>query len=254
MAIVTQIGSLPYDSVEKAVEYSLRHDIPFLPELTKLGDAMTSYIQNPGKLSCLDEFKRHSYDIVKVQCIGPATLLFAEFEDEKGIKWQYNEEEAKLQICTHLNAILSGLNAKETIVFLDEPALGQSGINYESIWEEIFSYINEAKGINVLKGIHFCQLTDFDRLFKANIDIISFDASLYDITIYPKYLDFRQKKGRIAWGISHIEDIADFHKGDLITMPCGISGMNRETGKPYTEDECEKALEMLVKAKGKYIF
>ena len=38
--IVTQVGSLPYDDVDKAVEYSLRHDIPFLPELPKLGDAM----------------------------------------------------------------------------------------------------------------------------------------------------------------------------------------------------------------------
>ena len=59
MAIVTQIGSLPYDSVEKAVEYSLRHDIPFLPELPLLGDSMIKYINTPGKLSCLSEFKKH---------------------------------------------------------------------------------------------------------------------------------------------------------------------------------------------------
>ncbi|MFH1065606.1 MAG: hypothetical protein V1734_03835 [Nanoarchaeota archaeon] len=47
MAIVTQIGSLPYDSVEKAVAYSLKHDIPFLPELPKLGDSMIQYIRIP---------------------------------------------------------------------------------------------------------------------------------------------------------------------------------------------------------------
>ena len=28
--MITQIGSLPYDDVERAVEYSLQHDIPFL--------------------------------------------------------------------------------------------------------------------------------------------------------------------------------------------------------------------------------
>ena len=45
--IVTQVGSLPYDDVDKAVEYSLLHDIPFLPELPKLGDAMLDYIEKP---------------------------------------------------------------------------------------------------------------------------------------------------------------------------------------------------------------
>ncbi|HII15409.1 MAG TPA: hypothetical protein HA362_03780 [Nanoarchaeota archaeon] len=249
MPITTQIGSLPYCSAGKAVEYSLRHGIPFLPELPGLGDSMLSYIQNPGKLSCLSEFKKHTYGTVKVQCIGPATLLGAEFEDkEKNIKWQYSEEEVKLQICTHLDAIFDGLNAKEIILFLDEPALGQSGVNYESIWNEIFFYFNAGKGIQFLRGIHVCNITDFDRLFMAGIDIISFDASLYDITLYDKYHDFRQKGGRIAWGISKPEDIRDFKAGDLITMPCGLGGMNRETGKPYTEDECESALEMLVKA------
>lgn len=237
MAIVTQIGSLPYDSVEKAVEYSLRHGIPFLPELPKLGDSMLDYIKNPGRLSCLTEFKKHSYDIAKVQCIGPATLAFS---------GNYNEEEAVLQIYTHIDSILKGLNAKETILFLDEPALGHSGNDYEKRWAEIFSCFN------VKKGIHVCGLTDFDRLFTADIDIISFDASLFDITIYQRYPDFREKGGRIAWGIANEDDILDFHKGDLITMPCGLGGMNKDTGKPYTEGECEKCLEMLVKAKDKY--
>jgi len=245
--MITQIGSLPYDSAEKAVEYSLRHDIPFLPELPKLGDAMTSYIQNPGKLSCLEEFKKHSYDIVKIQCIGPATLSFTDYYDEEqNIKRPYTDKEMVDHITFHIGATLYGLNAKETIVFFDEPVLGQAGFNYEEIWGKIFNKFN------VIKGVHVCGLTDFDRLFKADIDIISFDASHYDLTIYDKYLDFRQKGGRIAWGISNADDITDFHKGDLITMPCGLGGMNIKTGKPYTEEECENALEMMVKARGKY--
>ncbi len=29
--IITQVGSLPYDNTDESVEYSLKHDIPFLP-------------------------------------------------------------------------------------------------------------------------------------------------------------------------------------------------------------------------------
>jgi len=44
--IITQIGSLPFTDVDAAVNYSLQHDIPFLPELTAMGDWMTEYINN----------------------------------------------------------------------------------------------------------------------------------------------------------------------------------------------------------------
>ncbi|MHC4680604.1 MAG: hypothetical protein ACYTEK_18110, partial [Planctomycetota bacterium] len=100
--IVTQIGSLPYGDVEKAVEFSLRHDIPFLPELPRLGDAMMDYIKNPGKLSCLETFKRRieGRHVVKVQCIGPATLILA----------GYSEDEAIGRTCQHIEALLDGLS------------------------------------------------------------------------------------------------------------------------------------------------
>ncbi len=60
--VITQIGSIPYQDVKQAVKYSLKHDIPFLPELPKLGDGVLDYIKNPGKLSCLEEFKKHSFE------------------------------------------------------------------------------------------------------------------------------------------------------------------------------------------------
>ena len=98
--IVTQIGSLPLEDVNEAVKYSLKHDIPFLPELPKKGDAMMAYIKNPGKLSCLEEFKKHKFDTVKIQCIGPATLMLA------GLK----EDEAMQGICEHITAITDDRN------------------------------------------------------------------------------------------------------------------------------------------------
>lgn len=83
--MITQIGSLPFTDVDAAVEYSLQHDIPFLPELTALRDGMTEYIKNPGQLSCLEAFKKQSFKTVKVQCIGPATLIQSEYDEDDAI-------------------------------------------------------------------------------------------------------------------------------------------------------------------------
>ncbi|MCK5245706.1 hypothetical protein KAR02_02335, partial [Candidatus Bipolaricaulota bacterium] len=112
--MTTQIGSLPFSEVDQAVAYSLEHDIPFLPELTARGDAMMVYVKDPGKLSCLAAFKRNRFETVKVQCVGPATLL------QSG----YEEDDAISRIYRHIEAILDGLAAEEMILFLDEPALG----------------------------------------------------------------------------------------------------------------------------------
>ncbi|MEM7826976.1 MAG: hypothetical protein QXQ40_02000 [Candidatus Aenigmatarchaeota archaeon] len=216
--IITQIGSLPYDNVEDAINYSLRHDIPFLSELPKRGDSMLNYIKNPGKLSCLDEFKKHKYTTVKIQCVGPATLILNGYNEDEAIERAYN----------HISSIIDGLNAEEIILFLYEPALGQAGFNYKRLWAPLFN------SFDVIPGVHTCGKMDWDELFDSEIEIISFDASKYNITKYPKY---RSNK-RIAWGIRKIEDVKDFQKGDLLTLPCGMSPLF------YTVEDCETNLEM----------
>jgi hypothetical protein len=210
--IITQIGSLPLEDVGVAVEYSLKHDIPFLPELPKRGDAMLEYIKHPGKMSCLEELKKHTFETVKIQCVGPATLMLS----------GYKEDEAVQRACEHITAIMNGLDAKEVILFLDEPALGQSGVNFQQMWEALFATFD------VVPGVHVCGNMDWDLLFNSPVEIISFDASKFDLTKYSKY---RSGK-RIAWGVDKKEDIKDFRKGDLITLPCGI-------GTPlYKPEDC----------------
>lgn len=219
--IITQIGSLPLEDTSEAVAYSLKHDIPFLPELPKKGDAMMEYIKKPGKLSCLEEFKKHKFDTVKIQCVGPATLMLAGFD----------RDEAMQRICEHITEITDGLEAEETILFLDEPALGQSGINFRDLWQAIFSTFS------VVPGAHVCGNMDWDLLFDSGLKIISFDASQFDIAKYSKY---RSDK-RIAWGAQKKEDVKDFKEGDLITLPCGM-------GTPvYKAEDCEKNLRKLQK-------
>ena len=216
---VTQVGSLPFTDSGEAVAYSLRHDIPFLPELPRRGDAMLEYIKKPGKLSCLAEFKKHTFETVKVQCVGPTTLILG----------GYKEDDAILRISEHISAVIEGLKAKSIILFLDEPALGQVGFDYKKIWGALFA------SFNVTSGVHTCGNMDWDDMFDSNIDIISFDASQFDITKYSKY---RSGK-RIAWGVNKAEDVKDFKVGDLVTLPCGM-------GSPlFKPEDCEKNLKKL---------
>jgi len=220
--MITQIGSLPFDDVARAVAYSLRHEIPFLPELTARGDAMMRYIETPGRLSCLAAFKAHRFETVKVQCVGPATLLGNGYE----------EDDAVTRVYRHVEAILDGLRADEVILFFDEPALGYVGFDYERLWTPLF------ESFPVVRGVHVCGNMQWDHLLDAPIDIVSFDASRYDITRY--YED--RGETAIAWGIERIEDVVDFAVGDLITGPCGMPH------NAFSETDAERRLETLVAA------
>jgi len=222
--IITQVGSLPLTDVKEAVEYSLKHDIPFLPELPKAGDSMLDYIKNPGKLSCLEEFKKHEFGTVKIQCVGPATLLLSGYRYAEAIERIYN----------HISAVMKELKAEKIILFLDEPALGQAGFNYKRMWNDLFSSIN-TDNVRVISGIHICGNMDWDLMFDSEIKIISFDASQFDLTKYSKY---RSEK-IISWGVKKAEDVRDFKEGDLLTLPCGM-------GSPlYKPEDCAKYLKNL---------
>ena len=219
--MITQIGSLPYDDVDQAVEYSLRHDIPFLPELPKLGDAMMDYIKRPGSMSCLETFKRKvaGFDTVKIQCVGPATVILG----------GYDQDEAFSRVYEHIDTLINGLDARNIILFLDEPALGQVGFDYQQLWVPLF------QSFDITPGVHVCGNMNWDELFCSEVEIISFDASKFDITSYPGYRNGK----RIAWGVEAAEDVKDFQEGDLLTPPCGMGP------KFFNTDDCQTVLDKL---------
>ena len=72
------------------------------------------------------------------------------------------------RVYNHVSAILDGLDAEETILFLDEPALGHAGFDYEQLWEPLFG------SFDVVSGIHTCGNMDWDVLFNSSVEIISF--------------------------------------------------------------------------------
>jgi hypothetical protein len=237
--IITQIGTLPYEDVGQAVEYSLRHHIPFLPELPKRGEYMLEYIKQPGRLSCLDEFKKqvrqNEYQTVKIQCVGPSTLLFNGYQQDDAIR----------RIQDHITAILDGLTAEKVILLLDEPtitfrestyeALGLD-TNYQGLVHNIFDVIKQ----DLTLGIHTCNDVDWNKLFALDqIQIISFDASKYGNKLIKSGVNRNNK--RIAWGIQEKDDVKDFQEGDLITLPCGMSPLS------YSDKDCEGNLEMLLR-------
>ncbi len=243
--VITQMGSLPYREVWDAVEYSLRHDIPFLPELTNLGEIMSNYIRKPGDLLCLDLFKarvnERGDDTIKVQCVGPATLIV-------NGRIRYTPDEAVSRCRDHITAILDGINARYKILFLDEPALSQAGnINYKDLWNKVFD------GYDVIKGIHCCGMdTKKDRhssvkvvgwqdFFSADVDILAFPQG---VRVHSGFGSYRGSK-RIAWGVKRSSNVNKFREGDLLTPHCGLAS--------FSVEDCERTLDDLLFVKRKVL-
>jgi hypothetical protein len=236
---VTQVGSLPYQDVDAAIEYSLRHPIPFLPELPRRGDDIFNYIENPVKLSCLEGFKKNKFDTVKLQLVCPITLT--KMHD-------YSKNVALGGVYEHAGSILDGMHAKEIIVFLDEPYAAQA-TGCEKLLRDTLDVLEvvreELKLPKIIYGIHCCDFAPmlWSYLFSNDIgiDIINFNASEYDITPY-----YKSRNKNIAWGIKREGNVKDWQTGDLLTLPCGMGGKNIEEGRPYTEDDCDKKLDLLL--------
>jgi hypothetical protein len=252
--MITQIGSLPYGSVREAVDYSMRHDIPFLPELPRLGEAMMDYIKNPGSLSCLREFQGavKGGPLVKIQGVGPATIVSAG-------RGKYTEEDALRMSKEHILRIIDGFNVEKLIFFLDEPSLEVAGfdceamgmtkdeykentgliaVDYKSLWRELYDEVISDLGITF--GVHTCGNFDWNELLRLDfLDMISFDASRYgDLMV--KSGSYRNGK-KMAWGVEGSGDAIDFKKGDIITPPCGLGNMS-------SAERCEPILQGLKEA------
>jgi methionine synthase II (cobalamin-independent) len=159
---------------------------------------------------------------------------------------------------------------KNTIIFIDEPAMTSYGSAFFSLPKErVIALLQEVlEGISGLKGIHCCGNTDWSLVLSTGIDIINFDGYNFaeSLTLYPAEVKaFLDRNGAIAWGIVPTDEanirketvaslkdrleeaMAPFtRKGitfkqlvehGLLTPSCGLAGVKEEVA--------ELALELL---------
>jgi len=211
---------------------------------------------------------------VKGQVTGPISFgITIKDEDGKGIIFNDTLADAAAKLlklkASWQESKLASLN-KNTIIFIDEPAMAAYGSAYlplgkekaVSLLEEVFS------GISGIKGAHCCGNTDWSILLSTSAQVLAFDAYNYadSLTIYPDEVkSFIDKGNAIAWGIvptdekqiadetasslkDRLEETMAFfsRKGidfnqlirqGLLTPSCGITFAS--------EDAAERALEIL---------
>jgi methionine synthase II (cobalamin-independent) len=106
----------------------------------------------------------------------------------------------------------------KVIIFIDEPYLSSLGSSMVALSaEDAVSMIGGITGVirdnGALSGVHCCGNTDWQVLFDAGCDIISFDAYEFgdNFLLYPESIaSFLNKGGMIAWGI--VPTSAEFTK------------------------------------------
>jgi methionine synthase II (cobalamin-independent) len=160
---------------------------------------------------------------------------------------------------------------KNTIIFVDEPAMSSYGSAFFSLPQpRVVALLEEVLGgIDGIKGVHCCGNTDWSLILNTSTDIVSFDTYSYaeSLSLYPAEVkQLLDRGGAIAWGIvPNVEDsmchetvaslrdrleeaMAPFtRKGIAVQQLVEHSLLTPSCGLVYlSQDGCERALEMLV--------
>jgi len=147
---------------------------------------------------------------VKGQITGPISWCLG-IKDEAGKSILYDD--ILSDAATRMLALSTAWQEKElskinknTIIFVDEPAMSSYGSAFfnlppEKITGLINGVLSKIKGV---KGIHCCGNTDWGLILSTDVDVLSFDAYNYGSTLslYPDAVkNLLGRGGGIAWGI-----------------------------------------------------
>ncbi|MDK2823188.1 MAG: hypothetical protein PWQ67_581 [Clostridia bacterium] len=208
---------------------------------------------------------------VKGQVTGPNTLSKYNLL-ESGLPLNHNKQilKAVLKLVQEqINFQIDFLKELKLplIIFIDEPAgftnfyEPNGGILEQGLWDLIMA----ARKRGVVIGIHCCNKPDWYKLSRLPVDIISFDASNYQITGKDKnyIIDFLSTGGRIAWGIiptsgaywpeihRRVVNYKDLIKmGGLITASCGL-GLSTESTVEEIMEYSKKVVELITSHKNR---
>jgi hypothetical protein len=217
----TGIGSLPHLKKTDAIEFSFKHDIPFLPQLTSLGENMIEQALSPldprQSHLALDSFLEKAHTLnstsLKIQIAGPNTCQTSENPILKTIfKFVKILDENKLK----------------PIIFIDEPCTMSDSVALQNIFDEI----NNA---GFQSGLHSCNHFSLSTIKKFKINFLSYDSNIMNI----KNSEFL--KTHIV-GVDPIlnrpdeinQVLASYHDDIILSYSCGLA--------KYTEDQCEQIL------------
>lgn len=151
---------------------------------------------------------------LKGQISGPLTVGLALTDQDRRAAY-YNPQARDVLVKT---LSLQGLIQAKTlsrfglpvIVFVDDPGLYASGqstfitLKKDEIVTELNSIYKAVRQSGALTGTHSCAGMDWSILFESEVDIISFDAFSYFVSV-SSYIgemkEFLDRGGSLAWGI-----------------------------------------------------
>ncbi|MCO4754750.1 MAG: hypothetical protein KC478_09710 [Bacteriovoracaceae bacterium] len=197
------IGSLPYKSIEQAIEHVFSFDIPTLPNLPQIepnefmvdqalscidgyiykGSSLREKIgqRHEGLSFCAtDEFFKRLNECYKWQACGPLTLASSldHHPDTSKIISIYLEKILDTQ--NHFNSLSTN---KEFIFFLDEPVLAFCETEISTL-NEFISKLKTSKQFSHAKiGVHACSRVSLEALELLDVDYVALDPSLYGAEI-----------------------------------------------------------------------
>lgn len=169
----TGIGSLPFTHSKLAEEYSLRHSLPFIPELPMAGERFL--IESSNEL--IDRIKMYenitNKDQFKIQLIGPTT--FEKFVPQTNRPVPY--QEILIGTLTYISKIQCSNNQK-IFIQLDEP---QPPTNEDQ-------KNNLTKSLGIISSFGFCPIVHSCQ--KISVDYFPHSLSPYlalDLALNPQF-------------------------------------------------------------------
>ena len=206
----TGIGSLPHLQVGEAIALSMQQDVPYLPELPKLGAGelmLPSALRAGGssfEQAFFDATRARAPTMAKAQLAGPATV--ARF--------------AHVHAVDHLAAKAARLarslreRGVTPLIFLDEPGLSMEALPLIAL-ETVRRSAHDAGAI---VGLHCCAQTRWSEVLGLGFDVISLDARLsLDALLEDRaaWLRFVEAGGTLCLGIIPTSPGAQYRVDEL---------------------------------------